>query len=77
MGKPGPTLRFRQVRRSVIVLSLNAFNETPGWRSIIVVPITTSSNQARCGPTVVSLSAGSAGLPSDSIAICHQITTID
>ena len=64
-------------RRPVIVLSHDAFNETLGWRSIIVVPVSTSSNQARRGPTAVSLPAGTAGLPSDSSAICHQITTLD
>ena len=64
-------------RRPVVVLSHNAFNEAPGWRSVIVVPISTSSAQARRGPTVVALPAGTAGLQADSVAICHQITTID
>jgi len=64
-------------RRPVIILSHDAFNETPGWRSIIVVPVTTSATQARRGPTVVNLTTGTAGLKSDSIAICHQITTLD
>lgn len=64
-------------RRPVIVLSHDAFNQTPGWRSIIVVPVSTSTAQARRGPTVVVLSAGTAGLPSESYAVCHQITTLD
>ena len=64
-------------RRPVIVLSHDAFNQTPGWRSIIVVPVSTSTAQARRGPTVVVLSAGTAGLPSESCAVCHQITTLD
>lgn len=64
-------------RRPVIILSHDAFNQTAGWRSIIVVPIYTSSNQAKRGPTVVPLAAGTAGLPSDCSAICHQITTLD
>lgn len=64
-------------QRPVIVLSHNAFNQTPNWRSIIVIPVSTSSTQARCGPTVVPLPAGTAGLPSDSVAVCHQITTLD
>ena len=64
-------------RRPVIVLSHDAFNETPGWRSIIVVPVSTSPSQARRGPTVVALSSGTAGLTQDSSAICHQVTTLD
>lgn len=64
-------------RRPVIILSHDAFNQTPGWRSIIVVPVSTSTAQMRRGPTVVALMAGIAGLKSDSSAICHQITTLD
>jgi mRNA interferase MazF len=64
-------------KRPVIVLSHNAFNEIPTWRSIIVIPLSTSLNQARRGPTVVAMPAGAAGLPNDSTAICHQITTLD
>ena len=64
-------------RRPVIILSHDAFNQTPGWRSIIVIPVSTSSAQARRGPTVVLLKAGSAGLANDSHALCHQITTLD
>lgn len=64
-------------RRPVIILSHDAFNQTAGWRSLIVIPISTSSNQAKRGPTVVLLAAGTAGLPSDCAAICHQITTLD
>ncbi len=64
-------------RRPVIVISHDGFNQTPGWKSIIVVPVSTSSLQAKCGPTVVRLPAGSGGLPSASNAICHQVTTLD
>ena len=64
-------------RRPVIILSHDAFNQTPGWRSIIVIPVSTSTAQTQRGPTVVSLKAGTAGLKSDSSAICHQITTLD
>jgi mRNA-degrading endonuclease toxin of MazEF toxin-antitoxin module len=61
----------------VIILSHDAFNQTPGWRSIIVIPVSTSSAQARRGPTVVALDVGTAGLTVDSYAVCHQITTLD
>lgn len=64
-------------RRPVIILSHDAFNQTPTWRSIIVIPLTTSATQARRGPTVVALSAGTAGLPGESYALCHQVTTLD
>lgn len=64
-------------RRPVIILSHDAFNQTSTWRSIIVVPLSTSATQARRGPTVVALSAGTAGLQSESSALCHQITTLD
>ena len=64
-------------RRPVIVLSHDAFNETPGWRSVIVVPISTSASQASRGPTAVFLASDVGGLKRDSVAICHQITTID
>ena len=64
-------------RRPVIVLSHDGFNQTPGWRSIIVVPISTSSSQGKRGPTVVELSGGTAGLPKTSFAVCHQVTTLD
>jgi len=64
-------------RRPVIVVSHDGFNQTPGWRSIIVVPISTSSSQGKRGPTVVELSGGTAGLPKTSFAVCHQVTTLD
>src|SRR5258708_1148479 len=64
-------------RRPVVVLSHDGFNQTLGWRSVIVVPISTSSSQAKRGPTVIELSGGTAGLPKTSFAVCHQVTTLD
>ena len=63
--------------RPVIIISHDAFNQTSAWRSIIVIPLSTSTTQARRGPTVVTLSAGTAGVTGESYAICHQITTLD
>lgn len=63
--------------RPVIVVSHDAFNQTSNWRSVIVVPVSTSSSQAKRGPTAVFLPKTVAGLTSDSIALCHQITTLD
>ncbi len=62
-------------RRPVIVVSHDAFNQTAGWRSIIVVPVSTSEQAAR-GPTVVEL-PGDHALTKHSVAVCHQVTTID
>ena len=61
----------------MIVVSHDGFNQTRGWRSVIVVPISTSENNGARGPTLVDLSAGSTGLRKDSIALCHQVTTLD
>src|SRR5213593_1861017 len=65
------------VRRPVIVVSHDGFNQTPGWRSIIVVPISTSAAQARRGPTAVYLPEGAGGIERASVALCHQVTTLD
>jgi mRNA interferase MazF len=67
----------QQGTRPVIIVSHDGFNQTPGWRSVIVVPVSTSLAQARRGPTVVPLPAGVGGIPQDSVALCHQVTTLD
>jgi len=64
-------------RRPVVVVSNDGFNMTQGWRSVIVVPVSTSAAQARRGPTAVSLPPGAGGLTKASVAICHQVTTLD
>ena len=64
-------------RRPVIVLSHDAFNKVPTWRSVIVVPVSSSLRQAGRGPTVVPLPAGVGGLEQDGVAVCHQVTTLD
>jgi mRNA interferase MazF len=64
-------------RRPVIVVSHDAFNEVAGWRSVIVVPLSTSEAQARRGPTAVPLAPGSGGLKKGGVALCHQVTTLD
>ena len=64
-------------RRPVIVVSHDGFNQTPAWRSIIVIPISTSASQGRRGLTVVEIPGGAAGLPKTSSAVCHQVTTLD
>ena|ERR1700691_909962 len=64
-------------RRPVIVISHDGFNQSPAWRTLIVVPMSTSASQGRRGPTVVEIPGGSAGLPRTSYAVCHQVTTLD
>lgn len=61
----------------MIVISHDAFNQTRGWRSIIVVPLSTSLAQAGRGPSAVFLPKDAAGLEKDSVALCHQVTTLD
>ncbi|MEW6365128.1 MAG: type II toxin-antitoxin system PemK/MazF family toxin [Acidobacteriota bacterium] len=63
--------------RPVIVVSHDGFNTTPGWRSIIVVPVSTSPAQGQRGPTVVGLPKAAGGLRQESVALCHQTTTLD
>jgi mRNA interferase MazF len=64
-------------RRPVVVVSHDGFNQTPGWRSTIVVPISTSASQRKRGPTVIELPGGTAGLTKMTFAVCHQVTTLD
>ncbi len=67
----------QQGTRPVIIFSHDAFNQTPNWRSIIVVPISTSTAQAGRGLTAVLLPQGAGGLARESVALCHQVTTLD
>jgi mRNA interferase MazF len=64
-------------RRPVVVVSHDGFNRIDAWRSIIVVPLSTSPKQRRRGPTAIPLPKGTAGLRQESVALCHQVTTID
>ncbi len=66
-----------QGKRPVVVMSHDAFNQVTGWRSVIVVPVSTSARQAARGPTAITLRKGAGGLTKDSVAICHQVTTLD
>lgn len=64
-------------RRPVVIVSHDGFNRTAAWRSVIVVPLSTSPAQQRRGPTAIPLPRGSAGLRQESTALCHQVTTLD
>lgn len=64
-------------RRPVIIVSNDGFNSVASWQSIIVVPFSTSEKQRTRGPTAVPLKKGVAGLRKSSVALCHQLMTID
>jgi mRNA interferase MazF len=64
-------------RRPVIVVSHDGFNQAPPWRSVIVVPVSTSPAQAARGPTAVPLVVGAGGLGRPGVALCHHVTTLD
>ena len=64
-------------KRPVLVVSHDVFNRVPAWKSIIVVPFSTSGRQAVRGPTSIFVAAGTAGLTRDSVVLCHQVTTLD
>ena len=74
--KPGSGSE-QQGTRPVVVVSHDAFNQAPSWRSVIVVPVSTSKAQAKRGPTALLLPKGTAGLKHNSVALCHQVTTLD
>jgi mRNA-degrading endonuclease toxin of MazEF toxin-antitoxin module len=40
-------------RRPVVIVSHDSFNTAPAWSSIIVVPLSTSINQARRSDTAI------------------------
>ena len=67
----------QQGRRPAIVVSHDAFNARTAWRSVVVVPVSTSARQARRGPTVVRIDEALPGLSAPSVALCHQVTTLD
>jgi mRNA interferase MazF len=64
-------------RRPVLVISNDGFNEIEAWRSVVVVPFSTSDKQRARGPTAVPLKKGAGGLRKGSVAVCHQVTTLD
>ena len=67
----------QQGRRPVVIISHDAFNQTHGWRSVIVVPLSTSQAQAGRGLSVVPIARGVASMTRESFALCHRVTTLD
>ena len=64
-------------RRPCIIVSTDAFNHARGWRSITVVPLTSSERWQTLSPTTLLFAPGESGLPKNCAALAHQITTID
>ena len=60
-----------------VVVSHDGFNSNGSWRSVVVVPLSTSTSTARAGPTAIGLPASAGGLGKASVALCHQVTTLD
>ena len=58
-------------------MSHDGFNQAPSWNTVIVIPVSTSRAQEERGPTAVPLPSGAGGLKRSSIALCHQVTTLD
>ncbi len=64
-------------KRPVIIISHDGFNQNARWHSIIIIPVSTSQAQAKRGLTAILLPQGIGGLKQESVALCHQITTLD
>lgn len=64
-------------RRPCIVVSHEAFSSAPAWRSVTVVPLTSSARWREESPTTVLFRKDECGLPKACAALAHQITTID
>jgi mRNA interferase MazF len=75
--RSGAEIKSHKKPRPVIIISHDGFNQVPTWQSVIVIPISTSQAQAKRGSTSVFLPQGAGGLDYNSIAVCHQITTLD
>jgi mRNA interferase MazF len=67
----------RKGRRPVVIVSNDGFNRVEAWHSIIVVPLSTSAAHRRRGPTAITIPKGAGGLREETVALCHQVTTLD
>lgn len=71
-----PTVGHEQAgRRPVLVVSAEALNDSYGIVSVISITSRKNNHPARLGE--VLLPAGTAGLPSESFALCYQVRTLD
>ncbi len=64
-------------RRPGVIVSHDAFTANPRWRTLTLVPLTTSPRWVDASPTTVVFDAGEGGLPKRCAALAHQVTTLD
>src|SRR5437773_2369920 len=67
----------QQGRRPVIVISHDAFNQTQGWRSISSFRFPPLLHKLGGVRVPCWIRRGVAGLTRESVALCHQVTTLD
>lgn len=63
--------------RPCVLVSHDAFNRVDAWRSVTVVPVTSSARWTKASPTTVVFEAGEAGLTKRCAALAHQVTTVE
>ena len=70
---PSVGREYMKTRPCLVVQSdlLNKYSQVT-----IVAPITGAEN-VKPGPTFVRIEKGEAGLPKDSLVVCHQLRTVD
>jgi mRNA interferase MazF len=70
---PSVGREYMKTRPCLVVQSdlLNKYSQVT-----IVAPIT-GAESAKQGPTHVRIGKGEAGLPKDSLVVCHQLRTVD
>lgn len=64
-------------RRPCVIVSHNTFSSAPAWRTVTVMPLTSSPRWCRESPTTVLFHKGECGLPKACAALAHQITTVN
>ncbi len=67
----------QQGMRPGIIVSHNSFSNAPNWKSLTIVPLTTSEGWLGKSPSTVLFSKGESGLNKKCAALAHQITTIE
>ena len=58
-------------------MSHDDLNAVDAWRSIIVLPLSTSFRQSARTPLVVTVPRGVAWIESESSVLAHQVTVLD
>ena len=63
--------------RPCVVVMHEGFLEVSTWFSVVVVSVSTSKNQLRRSLSVIDVAGQESGLEEASVALCHQVTTLD